>query len=153
MSKVKICENGIEVFHNLMVNKEKSDDTTFEELFLEAVDEALSSLGKTAKEATYYRIGKTVRIKKEEIPHEVEKFATAIESIFSVGAALLEIQIMKRIYEKAGKNFEYYPKRGELSFTEYVHALRLLHLLWKKQGRQNLSDESAPILPPIARDL
>jgi len=96
----------------------------FEKLLLEAVDEALSSLGASSKEAIYLHLENTFDINKPDIPHKIEEFVNAIEKIFGLGAKFLEIQIMKRLYEKVGPVFKYFPER-DLIFTEYVAAARL----------------------------
>jgi len=98
----------------------------FEKLLLEAVDETLSSLGDSSKEAIYFHLEKTFSINKQDIPHKIEEFANAVEKIFGPGAKLLEIKIMKRLYEKIGPVFKYFPERDDLVFTEYVAAARLL---------------------------
>lgn len=95
----------------------------FEKLLLEAVDEALSSLGASSKEAIYFHLEKTFDINKLDVPHKIEEFANAIEKIFGLGAKFLEIQIIKRLYKKVGP-FKYFPER-DLIFTEYVAAARL----------------------------
>jgi len=41
----------------------------FEKLLLEAIDDALSSLGETPKHAIYYHLEKSFNVKKQEIPY------------------------------------------------------------------------------------
>jgi len=94
----------------------------FERLLLEAIDEGLSSLGDSPKQAIYFYLEKTFKIKKMDIPNKIEEFANVIEKIFGHGAKHLEIQIMKRLYEKVGHGFEYFPEKGDLLFTEYIEA-------------------------------
>jgi len=94
----------------------------FEELLLEAVDEALSSLGDSPKQVIYFYLEKTFKIKKIDIPNKIDGFTNAIEKIFGYGAKHLEIQIMKRLYEKVGHDFEYFPEKDDLLFTEYIEA-------------------------------
>jgi len=43
--------------------------------------------------------------------------------IFDVGAKFIEIQIMKRLYEKVG-SFKYVLKQNDIVFTEYIEVLR-----------------------------
>lgn len=97
----------------------------FSRLLLEAVDEALSSLGDSVKQTIYFHLQKTFEINKQEIPDKIEEFANALEEMFGLGAKLLEIRIMKSFYEKDGHTFKYSPKRDELLFTEYMVAARL----------------------------
>jgi len=96
----------------------------FKKLLLEAVDEGLSSLGDSAKRAIYFYLEKTFKIKKQEIPNKIDEFTNAIEKIFGHGAKLIEIQIMKHLYEKVGNDFEYFPEKNDLLFTEYVEAAK-----------------------------
>jgi hypothetical protein len=100
-------------------------DHGFENLLLEAVDEGLSSLGDSPKQAIYFYLEKTFKIKKPDIPNKIEEFANALEKIFGHGAKLLEIQIMKRLYEKFGHAFEYFSEKDDLRFVEYMEAARL----------------------------
>jgi len=89
---------------------------------LEAVDEALSSLGDSSKEAIYFYLENTFDISRQDIPYKIEEFANAIEKVFGLGAKFLEIQIMKRFYEKVGPVFKYFPEGEDLTFTEYMTA-------------------------------
>ena len=91
----------------------------FKKLLLEAVDEALSSLGTSSKHI-YFHLEKEFNINKQNIPHKIEEFTNAIEKTFGPGARVLEIQIMKRLYEKVGP-FKHFPERN-LTFIEYVEA-------------------------------
>lgn len=97
----------------------------FNKLVLEAVDAGLSSLGDSPKQAVYFYLEKTFKIKRSEIPKKIEEFANALEQIFGHGAKLVEIQIMKLLYEKVGQAFVYFPEKNDLLFTEYLEAARL----------------------------
>ncbi len=97
----------------------------FKRLLLEAVDECLSSLGDSSKQAIYFYLEKAFAIKKQDIPNRIEEFTVAIEKVFGHGAKILEIQIMKRLYEKVGHDFKYSPEKSDLLFTKYVEAARI----------------------------
>ena len=97
--------------------------TDFEKLMLEAIDEGLSSLGESSRQAIYFHLEKTFDIKKEEIPDRVSAFSQAIENIFGAGAACLEILIMQRLYEKVGGVLRWDKTKG-FSFIEYVTIAR-----------------------------
>lgn len=107
---------------------------SFEEILLEAVDEALSSLGESSKEAIYFHIKKRFKIKKHEIPSNIEAFAQAIEKIFGLGASFLEILIMKRLYERVGGSFDS-NSLETLTFTEYVAVAKRSFLKNQKTMR------------------
>lgn len=98
---------------------------SFEELLLEAIDEGLSLLGKSAKQVVYFHLKKTFKINRQDIPHKLDEFTDAIEKIFGNGAKLLEIQIMKCLFKKVGPTFKHHPKQTKLEFTEYIAAVKL----------------------------
>jgi hypothetical protein len=98
------------------------NDNEFNTILLEAVDESLSSLGESAKQAVYFHLETSFRIKKHEISSRIDEFTFAIEDIFEEGAKILEIQIMKRLREKIGPVFEYHSKEDDLSFIDFVRA-------------------------------
>jgi hypothetical protein len=86
---------------------------------LEAIDEGLSSLGESSKQAIYFHLEKTFDIRREEIPDRISAFSQAIENIFGAGAGSLEILIMQRLYEKVGGVLRWDKSKG-FSFIEYV---------------------------------
>ena len=71
----------------------------FERLFLEAVDEGLSSLGETVKHVTYYHIEKTYGLKREDLldPRRLEE---ALDGIYRAGSYVLKKLIIDRLYDK-----------------------------------------------------
>ena len=95
----------------------------FERLLLEAVDEGLSSLGESSKEAIYFHLRRSFNIKKREIPYKIEAFAYAIEKIFGLGASFLETLILKRLNEKVGGGFRWH-RAESLTFAERVALAR-----------------------------
>jgi hypothetical protein len=105
----------------------------FKKLLLEAVDESLSILGDLAKRAVYSCLEKNFKIKKQEIPNKIEGFTKAMEEILGPGAKLLQIQIMKHLYETIGRDFKYFPEKDELLFIEYVAAVEASYVETHKQ--------------------
>jgi hypothetical protein len=97
----------------------------FEKLLAEAVDEGLSLLGDSARQAIYFHLEKTFSIEKQNIPNKIEAFTNAIEKIFGLGAKILEIKIIKYLYEKVGRDFKYFPEKENLLLTEYIEAASL----------------------------
>lgn len=95
---------------------------SFDSLLLEAIDEALASLGESCKNAVYQHLEKTFKIKRHDIPSKIEEFTQAIENISELAAKLIEIQIMKCLYKKIGK-LKYIPDK-ELTFTSYIAAAK-----------------------------
>jgi hypothetical protein len=95
----------------------------FEELLSEAVDEALSSLGESAKQVIYYYLENSFNLNKEEIPNRINDFATAIERFFGIGANLLETSILKQLCEKTGESFNLYVS-ADVDFAGYVTVVK-----------------------------
>jgi hypothetical protein len=75
-------------------------DPDFEQLLLQAIDESLSSLGESSRQAIYYHLEKRFAIKKEQIPNKIEPFEDALKRIFGIGADFIKTLIMKRLSEK-----------------------------------------------------
>jgi hypothetical protein len=106
---------------------------TFEKLLLEAVDEALASLGGSTKQAIYFHLESKFEISRNEVPQRVQDFADGLERIFGMGARFLEILIMKELYERIGQPLEW-GRSEELIFEEYVSAARRSFLKGKKRS-------------------
>ena len=107
------------------MNKSQRRESSFESLLLKTIDEELSRLGSSSKQAFYYYLEREFNINFRDIPHKFEAFAKAIEQIFGPGARFLEIQIMESLYKKIGP-FKYLPGKGKLMLTEYVSAANVL---------------------------
>jgi hypothetical protein len=98
----------------------------FSEILLAAVEESLSSLGNSPKQAILFHLETSFKIKKERIPENITEFAKALEKIFGPGASYLEKLIVKRLYEKLGLKFEHEESRDFLESVDDVKK-RLLH--------------------------
>lgn len=83
----------------------------------EAVEEGLSSLGDSPKQAIFFHLETSFEIRKDNIPTNLTEFAKALEKIFGPGAFYLEKLIVKRLYEKLGLKFE---EEETWNFLEYV---------------------------------
>ncbi len=93
----------------------------FSKILLTAVEESLSSLGDSPKQAIFFHLENSFKIKKEGIPTNLTEFAKALEGIFGPGASYLEKLIAKRLYEKLGLDFE---NEGNWDFLESVTQVR-----------------------------
>jgi len=105
----------------------------FEKLLIEAVDEALASLGESAKQSIYFHLENKFEIAKNDIPHRLKDFADGLEKIFGLGAHFIEILIMKNLFEKIGQPLEW-NKSKELVFVDYVAAAKQSFLKAKKEA-------------------
>jgi hypothetical protein len=98
-------------------------NSEFEKLLLEAIDEGLSSLGDSAKQALYFHLERNFDLKKQEIPQKIEEFAEALQKILGAGASFLEILIMKNLYKKIGGSLDW-QESEKFSFPQYVAAAK-----------------------------
>ena len=78
----------------------------FSKLFLAAVDESLSSLGDSSKQAIFFHLESSFKMKRESIPSNLTEFSKALEGIFGPGASYLEKLIVKNLHEKLDLRFE-----------------------------------------------
>jgi hypothetical protein len=99
--------------------------SSFGKLLVQAVDEGLCAFGASVREAVYACLEDTFGIRKDDIPRKVDEFSGALEKIFGDSARLLEIQIMKSLYRKVGDIAEYFSRKEDITFTEYVYAAEL----------------------------
>jgi len=95
----------------------------FNEILLEVVDEALSSLGEAAKNEIYNLLEKTFKITKDQIPQRVQDFSYSMEQIFGVGARYLEALLMKKLHARIGKNLRLTLSTQNFTFPLYVDSL------------------------------
>ena len=124
MNALALCVLEMEPPERKFARNDTSSFTNdFEKLLIEAVDEGLSSLGDSGQEAIYFHLKSTFEIEKHEIPDKIEAFAKALEEIFGGGAKLIQIRIIEALHERVNQ-FKYFPKQGDLVFTEYLAALR-----------------------------
>jgi hypothetical protein len=96
----------------------------FDAILLDAIDEALYSLGDSIRQTIYFHLERSFHIKKEEIPERIGAFTQAIENIFGFGANPIKIMIMKKLSEKVGAVFEW-SEFERFGFVEYVARARL----------------------------
>jgi hypothetical protein len=103
------------------VDRKKSSRVVFEQLINETVDNVFSSLGTMCRQAIYDYLEKKYELKKNDITDHIMEFSEALEQIFGGAAALLEIQIMKKLCREVPL-FKHWPE-GTLTFPDYVNAL------------------------------
>jgi hypothetical protein len=93
----------------------------FSKILLSAVEESLSSLGDSPKQAIFFHLEESFKITKEKIPANLTEFTKALEGIFGPGASYLEKLIVKRLHQKLGLRFE----NGEpMDFLECVENVK-----------------------------
>lgn len=107
---------------------EQSHKGNFDQILLEAIDEALLSLGEGVKTTIYFHLEDLFMIKRQEIPHRIDDFSNALERIFGLGARHLEIMFMKSLHStiKLVCNWPTWCKWviPEVTFQEYVCLMK-----------------------------
>ncbi|MEM2081455.1 MAG: hypothetical protein QXP44_04680 [Candidatus Bathyarchaeia archaeon] len=94
----------------------------FDEILLNAIDEALNSLGESVKHSIYFHIESKFYVPRNRIPENLEEFQGALEKIFGTGARFIEILIMKNLHSKIGLPLKI--EDTQLEFVKYVDAAR-----------------------------
>jgi hypothetical protein len=117
-------------------NQEAENKTKFEKVLLEAIDEGLSLLGESSKQAVYIHLEKAFKMNRQNIPYRIEDFTDAIEKLFGAGAKILEIHIMKCLFKKVDYKFKHYTKQKNLTFMEYIAAVKL-----EKEDNDNIKEQ------------
>jgi hypothetical protein len=82
---------------------EQQVDDYLIKLLTEAIDEALSVLGKPAKTMIYFHLNSNLQISKQEIPYRLNDFIDELEKILGHGAKQLELQLIRVFQAKADK--------------------------------------------------
>ena len=97
--------------------------TEFNQILLQAIDEAFSTLSNDNNQAIYNHLESIFKIKTQELPNKLTEFTDAIEQTFGLAAGLIEIRIMAKLHAKVQSN-AYYLKSNELFFAEYLVNLQ-----------------------------
>ncbi len=104
----------------------------FDKCLIEAIDEALTTLGAPVKNTVYFQLENNFNIPKNEIPQQIDKFSDIVHKIFGFGASRLEIMFIQNLCSKIKVNVEFTEYRwplskwiiNDISFTEYVYSAR-----------------------------
>ncbi|MCW4010591.1 MAG: hypothetical protein NWF05_08230 [Candidatus Bathyarchaeota archaeon] len=102
----------------------------FDQILLASIDEALSSLGESAKTSIYFHIEHTFQLARIDIPRRVGVFSDALERIFGLGARHLETLMMKNLHTKLGSLYRLNGERfsnSDLTFERYVALMKQIY--------------------------
>jgi len=113
--RLHFCTCGVRI----MPKKAKN----FDELLMEAIDDALSSLGESVKQSIYFHIENKF-VARNEIPKKIQNFQGGLEKIFGAGAQFIEILIMKKLHAKIGITVTIESVDDQLEFIKYVNAAK-----------------------------
>jgi hypothetical protein len=110
------------VFTHIEVQILPTKSRNFDKLLLDAIDEALGSLGESVKQSIYFHIENKF-VARNEIPSHIKEFQGGLEKIFGVGAQFIEILIMKNLHAKIGLTLAV-EKSDQFEFVDYVNAAK-----------------------------
>ncbi len=117
----------------MLIDKTKK----FDFMLLEAIDEALSTLGESIKKSVYFHLEASYKIKRHEIPNEIDRFSDSLDKMFGSGARFLEILIIKRFYPKIQITCDWHGPEfviPNLSFKEYLELVKKEYCKEKIKG-------------------
>jgi hypothetical protein len=97
----------------------------FDKFLVEAIDESLSSLGESPKQAILFHLENTFKIKKQDISNNINGFDDALKKTFGPGANFLETLIINKLCEKAYLISKGRPPQ-KAGFSETLLAVRRL---------------------------
>ena len=100
---------------------------TFDDLLLNSIDEALTSLGESVRQSIYFHIENKFYVPRKDIPGKLGQFQDGLEKIFGTGARFIEILIMKNLHSRIGTSLEMDQGR-EFEFVTYVAAAEKSYL-------------------------
>jgi hypothetical protein len=103
------------------VDRKSSSRLVLEQLVNETIDNVFSSLGTVCRQAISHYLEKKYALKKSDLADHPMEFSEALEQMFGGAAALLEIQMMRKLCQKVPQ-FKHRPE-GTLTFPDYVNAL------------------------------
>ena len=104
----------------------------FDKFLVQAIDEALVSLGEPVKNTFYQHLTDDFGITKDDIPNKLGEFCNIIHKIFGLGASRLEMKFMRNLSSLA-KTSDNWPEYEwplakwivmEVSFEEFIHKVR-----------------------------
>lgn len=104
----------------------RARSTDFDKLLQSAVDDALTTLGESVKQAIYFHIEARFHVSKNNVSENLEDFQVGLEKIFGAGARFIEILIMKKLHSRIGLPLEI--EDDELEFVKYVSAVEESYL-------------------------
>ena len=123
--------NAIEIETCAERNAKSFREEQFDEFLVQAIDEAIISLGEPVKNTLYQHLEEDFDMSKNDIPKRIVEFSEIIHKIFGLGASRLEIKFMKNLCTRIQADTKW-PEHEclskwivmEISFDEYIDKMR-----------------------------
>lgn len=107
----------------IRINSSEIINPNFEELVIEAIDQALLKLGEETKQSVYSLLEVDYKLARKDIPNRLGDFVNALEQIFGISALLIEIDVLKKIRQKV-PSFTFIIENADLNFKDYLKSLK-----------------------------
>jgi len=112
-------------------NERSFREEQFDEFLVQAIDEAITSLGEPVKNTVYQHLEVDFCMTKNDIPKRIAEFTEIMHKIFGLGASRLEIKFMKNLCLRI-QNDAKWPEHEclskwivmEVSFEQYIDKMR-----------------------------
>ena len=82
-----------------------SNELDFDLVLFQSIDEAMSVLGGPGKQAVYFYLDKSFKLKKEDLAVRVDDFSFSLEKIFGIGANFIYDLILKIVSQKISMDY------------------------------------------------
>lgn len=115
--------SSVDSHASLSIGVQELTKEAFDKLLLDAIDDAFSTLGDSARQSIYFHLESKFKIAKKEVPEHLEDFDEGLAKIFGPGSRFLEILIIKNLYEKTGQRLEW-DENKEFVLVDYVKAVK-----------------------------
>jgi hypothetical protein len=104
----------------------------FSQVLLDCVDEGLSVLGNEPRLAVYQYLATIHSLDREQIPDQIDEFATGLKKALGGASRVIERLILKKLFQKIGSTFR---ETEDLEFGDYVRdAKRRFEITSTKQN-------------------
>ena len=80
----------------------RNQDVSFEQILLQAIDEALTSSSENVKTSIYLHFEESFKVKRQDIPQKLDAFLDELERIFGPDTRHTETLFIKSLHEKIG---------------------------------------------------
>jgi len=93
--------------HNFVITPKVAKEIEFPEYYFESVNKILSLvLGDTARQALLQYLGNAYGLSRPRILARMPEFSKALEELLGVGGTMIELTILKDLYDKIGLKYD-----------------------------------------------
>ena len=101
------------------LGQNKEGNTDIRKVILEAVDEALGTLGESARQTIYWHIDRKYKLRREDIPEKLQALPLALDSLLLAGGRVVERLIAQSLCKKFGVAYE---EHADWRLVDYVNS-------------------------------